>query len=116
MKFKIYVENRDLFENDWMTVNQETVKELKEKIPKNKISDEILISFYKSIKALQNPLGNRLYFIKKMYENSKKTISQEINPDFAYGLEQIIKKLIEKENISDAERYVLGGGTDFTFR
>jgi hypothetical protein len=116
MKFKIYVENRDLFEN-WMTVDPDTINDLKKLPLPSKITDDLLISFYKSIKVMENPFGKNLSFKKLQYNTVKNEIIKASDTDFAFGLEIKIKNLIKKENMSDAERFATGKNqSDNAFR
>lgn len=144
MKFKIYVENRDIFEN-WITVDKDTIETIeKEYIKKpilimqtgktteeyekeKNILKELLKAFYMSIKFEQEkekeeksgkkPFLKNITFKANDYEKTKNAILNKLNKNevLVNNIEKRIKKLIEVENMSDAERFATGGGTDFTY-
>ena len=137
MKFKIYVENRDLFEN-WITVDKDTIETIeKEYITKpiltmqtgktteeyekeKNVWKELLKAFYMSIKFEQEkekeeksgkkPFLKNITFKANDYEKTKNAILNKLNKNegLVKNIEKRIKELIEVENMSDAQMFSNG--------
>lgn len=126
MKFKIYVEKRDLLEANWWEDDKETLEKIKEIISgvvmqSGKTPDEykniteslykLLYSFYRSIKIIKEKESKDSSFstlkkdglldMTKDLENNKnikKTIMSKLkNSDIMYKIEKEIIKAVEKE-------------------
>ncbi len=146
MKFKIYVENRDLFEN-WITVDKDTIETIeKEYITKpilimqtgktteeyekeKNVWKELLKAFYMSIKFEQEKekeeKSGKKHFLKNItfkandYEKTKNAILNKLNKNegLVKNIEKRIEELIEVENMSDAQMFSNGKGqSNNTFR
>jgi len=146
MKFKIYVENRDLFEN-WMTVDPDTIETIeKEYITKpilimktgktpeeyekeKNILKELLKAFYMSIKfekekekeenSGKKPILKNITFKANDYKKAKTAIWDKLNKNVGLvnNIEKRIKELIEDEDVSNAERFATGKNqSDNAFR
>ena len=137
MKFKIYVENRDLFEN-WITVDKDTIETIEreyitkpilimqtgkttEEYEKEKnVWKELLKAFYMSIKFEQEkekekksgkePFLKNITFKANDYEKTKTTILGKLNRNegLVNNIEKRIEELIEVENMSDAQMFSNG--------